>query len=90
MVKGINRRIIEIKNTNNEYFEKCVLYIREDRKNIPFDFLTSQAYTFTADLYADKLQIFARKGTLGSILKTAVLIFSLFELLVIIFLLLYR
>ena len=41
MVKGVNRRIVEIKNTNSEYFEKCILYVREDMKSVPFDFLTS-------------------------------------------------
>lgn len=87
MVKGVNRRIVEIKNTNSEYFEKCILYVREDIKSMPFDFLTSQAYTFTADLYTDKLQIFAKNGALRKILSISVSVFSLIELLIIIFLL---
>ena len=88
MVKGVNRRIVEIKNTNSEYFEKCILYVREDMKSMPFDFLTSQAYTFTADLYTDKLQIFANNGVLGKIIGIGVFVFSLIELFIIIFLLL--
>lgn len=60
MVKGINRRIVEIKNTNSEYFEKAILFIREDKQGLPFDFLTAQAGRFTADLNTGKMQIFRK------------------------------
>ena len=31
MVKAVNKLILEINNTENEYFEKAVLYIRPDK-----------------------------------------------------------
>ena len=31
MVKAVNKLILEINNTENEYFEKAVLYIRPER-----------------------------------------------------------
>jgi hypothetical protein len=33
MVKAVNKLILEINNTENEYFEKAVLYIRPERAN---------------------------------------------------------
>lgn len=31
MIKGVNRRIVEITGMDNDYFEKAVLYIRTDK-----------------------------------------------------------
>ena len=31
MIKGVNRRIVEITGMDNDYFEKAVLYIRPDK-----------------------------------------------------------
>ncbi len=31
MIKGVNRRIVEITGMENDYFEKAVLYIRPDK-----------------------------------------------------------
>lgn len=33
MVKAVNKLILEINNTENEYFEKAVLYIRPEKAN---------------------------------------------------------
>ena len=33
MIKGVNRRIVEITGMKNDYFEKAVLYIRPDKCN---------------------------------------------------------
>lgn len=35
MIKGVNKRVIEITGTDNEYFEKAVLYVRADKPDIP-------------------------------------------------------
>ena len=33
MVKAVNKLILEINNTENEYFEKAIFYIRPERAN---------------------------------------------------------
>jgi len=43
MIKGVNRRIVEITSTEHEYFEKAVLYVRADKSNLPTDKITEEA-----------------------------------------------
>lgn len=33
MIKGVNRRIVEITGMDNDYFEKAVLYLRPDKSS---------------------------------------------------------
>lgn len=35
MIKGINKQIIEIKCTDDEYFDKVLLFVRADRSGTP-------------------------------------------------------
>ena len=35
MIKGVNRRVVEITSTDNEYFEKAVLYVKADKRDVP-------------------------------------------------------
>lgn len=46
MLKGINRRIIEINRTDNEFFERAILFVKSDKLEIPEQVLSQQA-----DLY---------------------------------------
>ncbi len=43
MIKGINKRILEITNTNNDVFEKAVLYIRADKSGLSGSRLEQEA-----------------------------------------------
>ena len=43
MIKGVNRRIVEITSTEHEFFEKAVLYVRADKCNLPSDKITEEA-----------------------------------------------
>ena len=54
MLKGINRRIIEINRTNNDYFEKAILFVKSDKISCPQQMLTSQADLFLKDLPVHK------------------------------------
>ncbi len=31
MIRGVNKHIIEVVNTNNEYFEKAILFVNPDK-----------------------------------------------------------
>ena len=35
MLKGINKQIIEIRCTNDEFFEKALLFVRSDKADLP-------------------------------------------------------
>ena len=43
MIKGVNRRIVEITSTEHEYFEKAVLYVRADKSNLPTENISEEA-----------------------------------------------
>ncbi len=43
MIKGVNRRIVEITSTEHEFFEKAVLYVKADKSDIPTEKITDEA-----------------------------------------------
>ena len=43
MVRGINKQIIEIKCTNNECFEKILLFVKSDNSNLTNDVLKEKS-----------------------------------------------
>ncbi|MBR4096045.1 MAG: hypothetical protein IKK42_01915 [Oscillospiraceae bacterium] len=43
MIKGVNKRIVEITSTEHEYFEKAVLYVKADKSALPAEKITEEA-----------------------------------------------
>lgn len=43
MIKGVNRRIVEITSTEHEFFEKAVLYVKADKSGMPSERITEEA-----------------------------------------------
>lgn len=50
MIKGVNRRIVEISGMKNDYFEKAVLYIRPEKSGEPMSRLELEARSTAAEL----------------------------------------
>ena len=48
MIKGVNKRIIEIKNPDSPYFERAVFYLRPHVLELPEDVADSEAAKFIA------------------------------------------
>lgn len=46
MVKGVNKRIIEVNNTENPYFERAVLYLRPSVRELPNQVTLAEAESF--------------------------------------------
>ena len=46
MIKGVNKRVVEIVCTDNEYFEKAVLYVKSDKPDVPSARLETEAREF--------------------------------------------
>ena len=46
MLKGVNKRVVEIICTDNEYFEKAVLYVKADKPDISSARLEAEAREF--------------------------------------------
>lgn len=43
MIKGVNKKVIEINDTGNMYFEKAVLYVRSEMTDTPYSHLLREA-----------------------------------------------
>ncbi len=50
MIKGINKQIIEIKCTNNEYFDKILLFVNSEKYNISGEILKDQALKYSENI----------------------------------------
>ncbi|MBZ4670608.1 MAG: hypothetical protein JG769_912 [Oscillospiraceae bacterium] len=50
MIKGVNKRIVEINNTQNEYFEKAILYIKPEKSSMPQRELSEEAINYLNSL----------------------------------------
>ncbi|MCM1480665.1 MAG: hypothetical protein NC085_13250 [Muribaculaceae bacterium] len=43
MIKGVNKRVVEITSTDSDYFERAVLYVRADKLDLPSARLEEEA-----------------------------------------------
>ena len=46
MIKGVNKRVVEIMCTDNEFFEKAVLYVKSDKPEVSSSRLEAEARDF--------------------------------------------
>ena len=46
MIKGVNKRVVEIICTDNEFFEKAVLYVKSDKPDVSSSRLEAEARDF--------------------------------------------
>ena len=53
MIKGVNRKVVEIKNTDSIYFEKAVFYLRPEVRELPADISRSEAEKYISSLVPD-------------------------------------
>ena len=44
MLKGVNRKVVEIHNPESLYFEKAVFYLKPDLTSVPMALLTAEAH----------------------------------------------
>lgn len=64
MIKGVNRRVVEITSTDNEYFEKAVLYVKADRSDVSAARLEEEARE-----YMDRITPGKVSGSVPLVLK---------------------
>lgn len=83
MIKGVNRRIVEITSTEHEYFEKAVLYVRTDKSNLPTEKITEEAREYIGRIVPVKRNVLStgNKLLIGMSLVLAALIVCLVVLL---------
>ncbi len=50
MLKGVNRRIIEVNNTENKYFERAIVFVRPEYNATDMDLLTQKANGYVSEV----------------------------------------
>ncbi|NLL03118.1 MAG: hypothetical protein GX269_02320 [Clostridiales bacterium] len=50
MIKGVNMQVLEIKDTENDYFERVLLFVKPEYYSIDKGKLQSQAWDFTKNI----------------------------------------
>lgn len=86
MIKGVNKKVIEINDMQNIYFEKAVLYVRPEMQDTPYRHLLKEAAFYLDDSelspgskHLSKLsRIFVVTALLTAILGIVIIVCSLF------------
>ncbi len=81
MIKGVNKRVVEITGTDSEFFEKAVLYIKADKTRVPADRLEEEAAEYLSRIVPVK-----RKSAFSLAVKLLIAAALLLALLLVIWL----
>jgi hypothetical protein len=46
MIKGVNKKIVEINNPKSLYFDKAILYVKPEMSDVPIRFLSQEAQNY--------------------------------------------
>ena len=70
MLKGINKQIIEIKCTENECFDKILLFVNENKNHLHHDILRKNAVDIASAITGDKMFSTNRKFNFAAVIST--------------------
>lgn len=73
MVKGVSKCVIEVNNTQSEYFERAILFVRPEKQDTHDDIVNYQAIRYLNSLGAAKKRSNAKRKIYMMILKLAVM-----------------
>lgn len=73
MLRGVNKHIIEITETNNKYFEKAIIYVKPEYSHMNHNKLTKNANTFLENLTSqDNKEIKTAKIKRNNLIKIGI------------------
>lgn len=70
MLKGINKQIIEIKCTENERFDKVLLFVNANKNHLHPDILRKNAVDIASEITGDKMFSTNRKFNFAAVIST--------------------
>ena len=70
MLKGINKQIIEIKCTENECFDKIILFVNANKNHLHHDILRKNAVDIASAITGDKMFSTNRKFNSAAVIST--------------------
>lgn len=74
MLKGVNRRIIEINNTESKYFEKAIVFVKPNFNDLDKSVLEREADGYVRLLYSGGAGFLRREARKKKIRKTMLFI----------------
>lgn len=74
MLRGVNKQIIEINDTDNRFFEKAILYVRPDCLSLEETKLHGYAGEYLKNISAEKIPSAAKKKYSNKRLKKRALL----------------
>lgn len=74
MIKGVNKRVVEIISTNHEYFEKAVLFVKADKSCVPEERITQEAREYLNRIIPEKRKVTAPFAIKLSVLALVTLV----------------
>ena len=83
MIKGVNRKIVEIKSNDSIYFEKAVFYLRPEVRELPAEISKAEAEKYISSIvpeygsYRKKLHKRSALFLIIALILSAVLFFVL-------------
>lgn len=72
MLKGINKQIIEIKCTENECFDKILLFVNVNKNHLHPDILRKNAVDIASAITGDKMFSTNRKFNFAAVISTII------------------
>lgn len=69
-LKGINKQIIEIKCTENECFDKILLFVNANKNHLHHDILRKNAVDIASAITGDKMFSTNRKFNFAAVIST--------------------
>lgn len=82
MLKGINKQIIEIKCTENECFDKILLFVNANKNHLHHDILRKNAVDIASAITGDKMFSTNRKFNFAAVISTIMYVAMLVLLLI--------
>lgn len=82
MLKGINKQIIEIKCTENECFDKILLFVNANKNHLHPDILRKNAVYIASAITGDKMFSTNRKFNSVAVISTIMAVAMLVLLLI--------
>ena len=70
MLKGINKQIIEIMCTENECFDKILLFVNANKNHLHHDILRKNAVDIASAITGDKMFSTNRKFNFAAVIST--------------------
>lgn len=86
MVKGVNRQIIEVKNTGSEYFERALLFVKSGTTFEEYDSALEEARKYVESLSGSKKETNVKRPKALIAALFAGLIVALMAIVVLLFL----